>query len=189
MGQPRFPLVIALLAAAVAGCGESVDQDRMTRPAWTRAKAVEGQMVLRDVLNGSPDLVFYDGWHGIENDPKTGGAWRWMGKRGIVRLRTKPMNQPLQDMELQIHGWVPWEHVGFRSCHMEFAVNGHVLARLEPPNHSFVQTLRVPRWLLASSEWVDLAITVANTARPPGELRDLGFSTTGFLWKPIGSNE
>src|SRR5512140_438950 len=162
MVRLALTLVLAGVVAASAGCSESVDVDKTSRPAWTRQKAIEHHMVLRDILNGTPDIVYYDGWYGLENDPRTGGAWRWMGRRSIVRLRTRPFDQPLQDMELQIHGWVPWEHVGFRTCHMEFAVNGHVLARLEPPQHSFVQTLIVPKWLLANSEWVDLAMTVAT---------------------------
>ena len=88
-------------------------------------------------------------------------------------------------MKLTVFGWVPFDDVGFRTIHLEFAVNGHVLDRFEPMSaapfeHAFV----VPQWLLAASSWVDVSITVSNTAKPRGDWRDLGFATTGFLWKP-----
>lgn len=177
-----------LAVVAFVGCAERPDVDRDARPAWRRKQATDHKMLLRDVLNGTPDVDFYDGWYAIENDPNTGGAWRWMGKRGVVRFRTHPGADEAVDVELQIHGWAPVEHVGFRTCHMEFAVNGHVLDRFEPPKGTFVRTIFVPRFLLASSEWVDLAISVANTARPTGEWRDLGFATTGFIWRPLGKS-
>ena len=53
------------------------------------------------------------------------------------------------------------------------------------PHESGLVPIIVPRSLLGDDDWVDLTISVANTARPHGDWRDLGFATTGFQWKPV----
>jgi len=178
---------VALLASALCGC--SRDQDEKRRAAWIHEQTAANNLYLLDFLNRPGEVEFYDGWYNVEHDPKTGGAWRWMERRGIVRLVTKPQGlKQAQDMELKIFGWVPHEHVGFRTLGMEFSVNGHVLGRFDPPKGPFEHTIFVPRWLLEHSARVDFVITVANTARPNGDWRDLGFASTGFHWKPVQAN-
>jgi hypothetical protein len=173
------------MLAPLLAC-KKVDPDRPRRNAWIEKQTAEQKVFVRDVLTRGNGLYeFYDGWYGTENDPK-GGAWRWMDKRGIVRLRTTfGDSKTPRDMTLKIFGWVPWEHVGLRVIQIEFAVNGHVLARFDPPKASFEYPLFVPRHLLANGDWVDFSITVTNTARPTGDWRDLGFATTGFHWIPV----
>lgn len=181
--------VIALVSAALSGCDGGQTDDSDLRRRWVHEQAVNYGMPLREALNGSAEIRYYDGWYNLEHDPKTGGAWRWMDKRGTIRLRTKPFGlHEATDMELHVYGWVPHEDVAFRACHLEFSINGHVLSHFEPPPRSFEHTIIVPRWLLANSDWVDFVITAANTARPRGDWRDLGFATTGFIWKPVGSS-
>ena len=185
-------LAAALLALAavlamlgVTGCRErEPTADDIARDGWVTAETAKHEVYLRRFLHGTSDIEFFDGWHVVEHDPKTGSAWRWMDRRSITRLRTKPgWARTPTDMIITVYGWVAWEHVGARTLHMEFAVNGHVLDRFEPPKKLFDHSFAVPRWLLENSDWVDLAITVANTARPVGE-RDISFATTGILWKP-----
>jgi hypothetical protein len=181
----RRALVLGAASVFASGCRSSSDPDAEARAKWIATQASSRNWHLRAFLNGTPDMQFYDGWYNIETDPSTGGAWRWMDKKGIVRLRTRLGSSRAQDMELSLYGWVPHEHVGLRTNHMEFAINGHVIGRFEPPRRSFEHKLFVPRWLLEQSDWVDFTITVANTARPPRDWRDLGFATTGFVWKPV----
>jgi hypothetical protein len=183
--------ILAALAAStfLIGCREDVDTDRGIRAKWLLELNEDAGVGLRAVLNGTAEVDYYDGWYPLEYDPKTNGAWRWMGQRGILQLRTKPGGaRQARDMELHVFGWVPMESVGFRTCHLEFSLNGHVLGRFEPTSPKlFEHTLFVPRWLLEKADWVDFVITTANTARPAGEWRDLGFATTGFIWKEAGS--
>jgi hypothetical protein len=182
----RFLPLVAVLCAAGTGCKAPVDADAKERPAWVHDQAAKNHCFLREFLNGNGDMQFYDGWYPLENDPKTGGAWRWMDRRGIVRLRTTTNQAPeATDMKVTVFGWVPFDDVGFRTVYMEFAVNGHVLDRFEPVSSApFEHAFVVPRWLLQASDWVDLSITVTNTAKPRGDWRDLGFATTGIVWKP-----
>jgi hypothetical protein len=176
---------LVLLMAACQPRGDSRGDQHEARMKWVHAQAAEHDWYVRDVLNGSGDIDFYDGWYPPENDPKTGGGWRWMDKRGITELRTHVApNNTVADMTLTIYGWVPWQDVGLRTNTLELAVNGHVLETFDPPHESFVHTVFVPRSLLEKSDWVDFVITAANTARPRGDWRDLGFCTTGFVWKP-----
>jgi hypothetical protein len=179
----RFWLFAAILCTAGTGCKGAGDADARERPAWVHDQTVKNHCYLREFLNGTGDMQFYDGWYAIENDPKTGGAWRWMDRRGIVRMRTP--GRDAKDMKLTVFGWVPFDDVGFRAIHMEFAINGHVLDRFEPVSAApFEHTFVVPQWLITASDWVDLSITVSNTAKPRGDWRDLGFATTGIVWKP-----
>lgn len=186
----------ALLAGCAAGCDsrdpvrDPRDQDIDRRPAWVNAQTAQKKLFLRDLLSRGGDwFEFYDGWYPAEADPKTGSAWRWMDKRGIIRLQTKTEGVPrARDMELRIYGWVPTENLGFRKIQLEFAVNGHVLERFDPPTGPFEHAILVPRFLLDRSDWVDFVIASTNTARPNGDWRDLGFATTGFHWTPAGGS-
>jgi hypothetical protein len=189
MRRPGWLTCGLLLTALVfsTGCGgRKRDPDVERRNEWLRVETDAKKLYLQAVLNGTDDVQFYDGWFNVDHDPTTGGAWRWMERRGIVRLRTKPGGaSTVHDMELHVFGWVPYEQLPMRELPIEFAINGHILERFEPPATSFEHVLIVPRRLLENSDWVDFTITVANTARPAGEWRDLGFATTGFNWKPV----
>lgn len=199
--MPRCPLALAsrarcaallglaALGLASAGCKGNRDQDWKRRPEWIREQTVANKLFVRDVVTRTGHYEFYDGWYPPENDPKSNNAWRWMEKRGIVRMRTTiGEDKTPRDMELKIFGWVPQEHVGLRKIVLEFMVNGHVLGRFDPPKGSFEHTIFVPRWLLEHGDWVDFVITASNTARPNGDWRDLGFATTGFQWTPVGGS-
>lgn len=182
-----FPVAVAVAVASsssLLGCHRSPD-DSAVRSKWLHEQASAHHWYVREALNGTPDIHYYDGWYAPEADPKTGGAWRWMDRRGIVRLRTRVAGHAeATDMTVTLNGWVPWESVGLRTNTLEVSVNGHVLETFDPPHETFAHTVFVPRFLLEKSDWVDLVITAANTARPRGDWRDLGFCTTGLIWKP-----
>lgn len=190
MTRSALPCAVALASLALTsiGCGNR-DQDRQRRAEWVHEQTAQEKLYVREFLSRSGNYEFYDGWYPVENDPKTGGAWRWMQKRGIIRLQTTVGNakSPV-DMEMKLFGWVPQEHVGFRKIIMEFSANGHVLGRLDPPKGSFEHSVIVPKSLLEGSDWIDFTITVSNTARPNGDWRDLGFGTSGFHWTPVGGS-
>ncbi len=179
MALSRGVLQVVACVTLLGAC--SRDTDEPARRKWVADETAKHSAYLREFLNGTGDVAFYDGWYPLESDSKTGGAWRWMDRRSITRLRTSADGGP-RDMKVTVYGWTAHEHLGVRTAHMEFAVNGHVLDRFEPPETSFVHAIFVPKWLLESSEWVDFAITVANTATPRGDWRDLGFATTGIIW-------
>ena len=175
---------VALLGLVLASCGER-DADTDARARWIGEQTAAHKLWVRQALNGSDEVAFEDGWYNLENDPKAGGAWRWMTGRGVLRLRTKLGDAPAPvDMQLVVFGWIPHENIGFRSQHMTFAANGHVLEEFDPPPESFEHAVEVPAALLSGGKYIDFVITVTNTTRPNGDWRDLGFATTGFHWKP-----
>jgi hypothetical protein len=181
-------LALSITMGGTLGCGNR-DQDRQRRFDWMQKQTADNKLYVRHFLSRPGEYEFGDGWYPVEADTKTGGSWRWMEKRAIIQLRTKPGGATeARDMELKLFGWVPYEHVGFRQLMMEFAVNGHVLDRFDPPKTSFEHSIIVPRALLEHGDWVDFVITVANTARPTGDWRDLGFGTSGFHWTPVGGS-
>jgi hypothetical protein len=195
MSRSSYAAVVTLAVAATligaAGCKPDSsapdDQDILRRRAWVHAQTAEEKLFVREHLTHSDgNYEFGDGWYWTEYDPKTRGAWKWMERKGIIRLRTRigAATRP-SDMELTLYGWVTQENLGLRTQQIELAVNGHVLERFDPPKNAFEHKLIVPRHLLEHSTWVDFTITVANTVRPNGDWRDLGFATTGFQWKPV----
>jgi hypothetical protein len=127
-------------------------------------------------------MDFVDGWYPVEHDVEEGRAWRWMARRAVVRLRLLGAAEPLGDMELSVQGWLPHEHLGLAAQRLTSLVNGHVLDELEPPSARFVRTVIVPKRLLATDEPVELAFVVANTVRPKGDGRELGFAMSGISW-------
>lgn len=180
--------VLGACALLLVGC-KNRDQDRQRRFDWVQEQTNANNLHVRHFLSRTGDSEFADGWYPAEHDQKSGGAWRYMDRRGIIRLRTVPGNaKTASDMEFKLAGWVHWEHVGERYIQLEFAVNGHVLGRFDPPKKSFEHTIFVPRFLLEQSEYVDFVITATNTTRAPGDARDLGMGTSGFHWTPVGQN-
>lgn len=179
----------ALVASLLCGCGRGRgrgDQDAERRPQWIHEQTAANNRYVLDFLNRPGDIEFYDGWYAVEHDKNTGGAWRWMDRRGIVRLATKVHGlAQARDMELKVFGWVLHEDAGYRKLQMEFAINGHVLERFDPPRGSFEHVIFVPRWLLEHSAKVDFVITVTHALHPRGDWRELGFATTGFHWTPV----
>jgi hypothetical protein len=181
-------VVAAVFGVLAVGCAKPHDQDIDRRPVWVHEQTVANNLWVREILTRPDKNEFYDGWYPVEFDPKTGGAWRWMEKRGIIRLRTRIDGAPAIDMQMKLFGWVPHEHVGLRVIQMELMANGHVLERFDPPKGTFEHSVIVPKWLLSQSEYIDFTITVTNTGRPGGDWRDLGFATTGFHWTPAGGS-
>lgn len=182
-GVPKLA-VAGALALALGGC-RGADDEARERSSWIHARVGEHSWYVREALNGTANIDYFDGWYTPEHDPTTGGGWRWMDRRSITRLRTRidGASEP-RDMTLTIYGWTPWKDMDLRTSRLEFTVNGHVLETFDPPHESFVHELFVPKGLLGDAEWVDFVITAANTAQPRGDWRDLGFCTTGFLWTP-----
>jgi len=179
----------AVLALGLVACGRQDDADSDARFEWLGAQTASHKLWVRQALNGNDAIRFQDGWYNVENDPKSGGAWRWMMGRGTLRLLTKPEGAAAPvDMQLVVFGWVPQENLGFRSQHMTFSANGHVLEEFDPPKETFEHAVVVPAWLLSGGERIDFVISVTNTTRPNGDWRDLGFATTGFHWKPRTSS-
>lgn len=175
---------ITLLGLGIAGCADG-DQDRENRARWLADETAKRKLWVRQALNGSGEIAFLDGWYSAENDPKAGNAWRWMTGRGVLRLKSKVDGTATPvDMQLVVFGWLSHENIGFRSQHMTFSANGHLLEELDPPAESFEHTVIVPAALLSGGDYIDFVISVTNTVRPNGDWRDLGFATTGFHWKP-----
>jgi hypothetical protein len=190
LGSGRFGFCFAMMTVSTGmlGC-EPVDPDRVARAEWIRAVGDDAGVGLRAVLNGTGAVQYHSGFYPLEYDPESHGAWRWMSRRGIIRLKThKSRRQPhATDMDLEVFGWVPMEPKELRTFHLEFSLNGHVLGRYEPESSKlFSQKFSIPKDLIDNAEWVDLVITVANTVRPANDWRDLGFATTGVIWQPVG---
>lgn len=174
-----------LLLLAVAPACKRPDPDEANRRVWLEDLTKSRQVVLRQVLNGNGGTWFYDGWFPIESDPKTGGAWRWQEKKSTTRFRTSTI-PPGDPVRLSVFGWTDYSHLDVRTSHLDFFANGVRVDRFDTPATSFEHVVTIPRRLIGNDEWFDFSIVAANTAKPAGEWRDLGFATTGFIWRPEG---
>lgn len=179
----RLALMVPLfVVAAVATACKQGDPDEPARTRWLDERTASRKVFLRRVLKGTPDIRYSDGWYPLESDPTTGSAWRWQEKKSRTRFRVSSI-PPGDPVRLSVFGWTDFAHLDVRSSHLDFYVNGVRIDRFDPPPASFEHVLLIPRRLIGGGEWVDLDILAANTARPSGEWRDLGFATTGFLWR------
>jgi hypothetical protein len=178
--RAAWPTFVA--ACALGACGRhGADPDTKLRDQWISHETAAHAVYLRRFLNGTGDTVYFDGWYPLENDPKTGAAWRWMKERSITRLYTGAPDA--RDMIITIYGWTAAKDLWPRTDYMDFSVNGYLLEHFEPPKGSFQHSIFVPRFLLEHSSWVDFVIKVANSVIPRGDWREIAFATTGIVWK------
>jgi hypothetical protein len=174
---------VALAVALGAGCSAPQSQrDRSEARVQERAPEtpVDAQ---RLALSGTSEIEYVEGWFPVEHDAER--AWRWMGKRAVVRLRLAGAAAgPRSDVALTVLGWVPHEYLGGAARELRFDVGGQRLDTFEAPADRFEHTFTVPAALLDTEGRIELAIEAANAVKPPGDERELGFATSGFTWQP-----
>lgn len=180
-----FRRAVAFISVLCAmGCGERAEREDPAKDKWLAARKAEEHRELAVHLEGDRYLRFDDGWYPEEHDRDGGGAWRWMGRRGIVRMR---LRGPAMDLKMSVFGWVPYDDMfDARTLHMQFEVNGHVVDTFIPPHGTFQHDVIIPRALIGDGPEFDVAIDVANVVRPRGDWRELGFATTGIFLAPVG---
>lgn len=186
-GKAATVATCVLGASFLGACStERVDADRESRATWLAAIGADAGVGLRQFLNGNENVRYYRGFYPMDWDKS--GAWRWMGRKGIIQLRTNPDHYPkVIDMQIEIFGWVPFDDSLIKKYHFEYSVNGHVLDEYDPDSAKlFSRKIFVPKELLEHSEWVDFVVNVSETYRPAGDTRDIGFATTGVFWTPAG---
>jgi hypothetical protein len=167
--------LVAFASGVVAypSCGNSVDDLDLKPPPGFTAPLV---LPLRRNPAGPGRLGFGDGFFSLEVGGN-GGTWRWMGRRGEVRLLNRQKR-----CRLRITGWIPQEFMRTPPT-IQLSIGNRDLARFSQKERSIDWNYTIePEWL-GSEPSVLLLIETSATVRAPGDTRDLGVSVERLLWE------
>jgi hypothetical protein len=163
-------LVAALLL--LGACQRADDTDLLPPPGYS----TPGQIA----LTGDSDARFAGGWYQVETGAE-GATWRWMGKRGEIRLRNQGA-----EMRLRLRGWAPLELLPAAPT-LRISINGQELDRFTAPAGHFTKEYTVPRAVQGGGETSSLVIESSATVTPPKDDRQLGYSLTQLVWEPLAA--
>ncbi|MBN9163148.1 MAG: hypothetical protein BGO98_36640 [Myxococcales bacterium 68-20] len=163
-------MMSALATCAALGCSKKRPDPEATseiarREAYARALLVDGGAVAYRI-GSNADVQFADGFSIVQFDPADdwrSHAFRWMGPKGHVRLRTQG-NEP---MRLKLGGWVN-EKVIDTKPEIRLYIDGQPLSPQAPSlvdqNQFFVFEVDVDPTLFHGQEWVNLDIVASAVA-------------------------
>lgn len=117
---------------------------------------------------------FGEGFYGLEASPE-GRTWRWMGKRGTVRL---PLDGHAK--ELRLAGHAPIELLK-QVPTLRVTLGGRELARVVSDFVGGRYTM--PPAELGSGPSAELVIETSETVHAPGDPRELGVSIDRLDWR------
>lgn len=169
-GLSPFLFFILLSALVVSACRRDDDKDLLP--------PVGSSLQNPPTVENDSEIKFASGWYDVETGPN-GQLWRWMGKRSELRLRNQGVN-----MKLRIRGWAPIELLGV-APNIRFTINGHELENFAAPPGHFTKEYVVPRENQGQEEFSVLVIETSLTAKPPNDVRELGYSLTNVVWEPV----
>jgi hypothetical protein len=135
-------------------------------------------------VGSSTEVHFEEGFTPVQFDPvddAKGHAFRWMGKRGHVRVHTQG-NEP---MHLRIAGWMNEKGLHMRPTAMAF-IDGQGVGYPVPADENgiFVIDFTVEPSLFHGKRWVDLDIVPSSVAyhwADPPELKMV--VVFDFVWR------
>jgi hypothetical protein len=161
------PLLSLALLAAV-GCRRDEDKDLLP--------PLGSSSLSQSSLEGDSEVKFTSGWYDVETGANN-QAWRWMSKRGEIRLRNQGA-----DMKLRLRGWAPVELLATAPT-LRLSLNGRELdSFVAAPGH-FTREYQVPRDLQGQDEFSTLVVESSATAKPPNDTRELGYSLVSLVWE------
>jgi hypothetical protein len=164
-----------MLAGAVGlmtvSCARSEDEDLKPPPDFVPPPV----RPLQSNPVGAGRLGFGEGFYPAEFGEGT--TWRWMGRRGELRLRNNG-----EPRKLQIAGWLPLEYMK-GPPKIRLTLDSKVVADFVGSEHDFVWEYTLRPELLGSSSTVLLAIETSKTVNAPGDTRDLGVSIKRVVWE------
>ena len=173
--KPLFratPCLFFLLLVVLSAGACRRDDDRDLLP------PVSSSLQTPTTVENDTEIKFVSGWHDVETSAN-GQTWRWMGKRGELRLRNQGVNT-----KLRIRGWAPVDLLATAST-IRITLNGRELENFVAPAGHFTKEYLVPRENQGSEEFSTLVLETSLTAKPPNDSRELGYSLTNVVWEPI----
>jgi hypothetical protein len=87
-------------------CKVVPDSEQNIRESYVREVVEQDHQQFRYQLVSRSEIEFHSGWLANEFALDAGSAWRWMGKRGRLKLRSRTNGA---DDTLMISGWTPAE--------------------------------------------------------------------------------
>ena len=163
-------LFLLLAALSTTACRRDDDKDLLP--------PIGSSMQTPTTVESDSEIKFASGWYDVETGAN-GQTWRWMGKRGELRLRNQGAN-----MKLQIRGWAPVELLAAVPT-IRLILNGRELENFTAPAGRFAKEYLVPRENQGQEEFSTLVIESSITAKPPNDTRELGYSLTNVVWEPV----
>jgi hypothetical protein len=106
-----------------------------------------------------------------------GRTWRWMGRRGEVRLGNDGSAR-----RLRIAGWIPTELMT-ESPTIRISMGGRMIGNFVESKRDFEWIYVVAPDVLGTAPSVTLAIETSRTVQAPGDPRDLGISIVRVDWE------
>ena len=175
--------LFVLAGLAASGCETRKEEDPRVseeierREAYAKALLVDSGASAYKVGN-TADVHFQDGFSIVQFDPPDdwrSHAFRWMGQRGQVRLRTRG-DAP---MRLKVGGWVNEKVIDTKPL-IRLYIDGQPIFPKGPgvvdDNQFFIYEVDVDPTLFHGKEWVNLDIVSSAVAwhwSDPPELRVL----------------
>ncbi len=183
MIRSRLLLLLPLLNVAfAAGCSKS-DRASITLEAEQRQARAHGLSADAGSSSSwnvscSDDIIYDDGFTLIEHDRKdTSGnsAFRWMGQRGTVRLKSHG-GRP---MRLFTYGWANIKALQTTPTLTAY-IDGRMVGTTTPPPETGLWGIDtvVPKEFLEGRDWVELVITTSTIAWPWADVAKLADAPT-----------
>lgn len=170
--QTATPLWFFLLLVLLSTPACRRDDDRDLLP------PVGSSLQTPTTVENDSEIKFVSGWYDVETGDK-GQTWRWMGKRGELRLRNQAGN-----MKLRLRGWAPVELLKAVPS-LRLTLNGRELENFTAPAGHFTKEYMVTREQQRTEEFSTLVLESSLTAKPPNDTRELGYSLTNVVWEPV----
>jgi hypothetical protein len=120
---------------------------------------------------------FGAGFHPPERDPE-GRTWRWMGRRGEIRLPNGQLPR-----RLRISGWVPVALMKAPPT-VRITIGDRLLETFAVADGELRREYRVSAPLSESGGWSRLVIETDTAVRVAGDPRDLGVAIERADWGP-----
>ncbi len=165
----RLVLVLAL-AALATGCSRKESSGRAEeaarRDALARALSSDAGSSSAWNVSCSDEVIYADGFTLIQHDGSEGfrgRAFRWMGQRGTVRLKSHGS----RPMRLFMYGWANVKALQTTPTLTAY-IDGRIVGTTTPPSDTGLWGIDaiVPSGYLEGHDWVELTVTSSTIAWP-----------------------
>lgn len=173
----RAALVCALLVSASACKAPAPDPEAAERFAFVERLAFQEDAGALWRLTSNDTIFFDEGWYPLEKpagEEHPAEAWRWMGKRGVIRIRKRREAQTVT-----LTGWVPLNLLGAPPT-LTYRWLGLIRYAEIATAGRFTREIVLPGTDQAG-EWGDLLLETSHAATDRNDPRELGFALTSII--------
>ena len=169
MNMLRRLFVVAALVACVAACGNreranEIEAETAARESFGRAIVIDAGAGRALGAASRSDVLFEDGFANLQYDPPDdyrNHAFRWMGQRGHVRLKSHGE----RPMKLKISGWLHEKVIRARPVVTLYVDGGRLYdTGAVPDDGLWGAEVTVGPGAMRGAQWIDLVITVSAVA-------------------------